>query len=175
MEEIGSSYRPSESYPSTQLGQKFETVAKMVAAGLQSKVYYLRIDGFDTHANQPDAHAGLLRELSDAVSAFCRDANQQGFADRLLVMAFSEFGRRVEENASEGTDHGTAGPILLAGNAVRAGLIGSHPSLTDLEHGDLKHHTDFRQVYAAVLEQWLSVSAEVVLGKAYQPVQALKA
>lgn len=171
MESIGASYQPSESYPSSQLGQKFETVAKLVASGLRTRIYYLRIDGFDTHANQPDAHAGLLRELSDAVATFVRDANAQGFGDRILVMAFSEFGRRVEENASEGTDHGTAGPVLFAGNQVRAGLIGPHPSLTDLDHGDLKHHTDFRQVYAGVLQQWLSVPTEAVLGGTYEPIQ----
>jgi uncharacterized protein (DUF1501 family) len=109
--------------------------------------------------------------LSDAVATFVRDANAQGFGDRILVMAFSEFGRRVEENASEGTDHGTAGPVLFAGNQVRTGLIGPHPSLTDLDHGDLKHHTDFRQVYAGVLQQWLSVPTEAVLGGTYEPIQ----
>ena len=173
MESIGASYQPSEKYPSSQLGQKFETVAKLVASGLRTRIFYLRIDGFDTHANQPDAHAGLLRELSEAVATFVRDANSQGFGDRLLVMAFSEFGRRVQENASEGTDHGTAGPVLLAGNHVRAGLVGTHPSLTDLDQGDLKHHTDFRQVYAGVLQQWLSVPTEAVLGGAYEPIQIL--
>ena len=174
MESIGASYQPSESYPSSQLGQKFETIAKLIASGLTTKVFYLRIDGFDTHANQPDAHAGLLRELSDAVATFVRDANSQGFGDRILVMAFSEFGRRVQENASEGTDHGTAGPVLLAGNQVRAGLIGSHPSLSDLDHGDLRHHTDFRQVYAGVLQQWLSVPAEAVLGAVYDPIKIVQ-
>ena len=174
MESIGASYKPSESYPSSQLGQKFETVAKLVASGLKTKVFYLRIDGFDTHANQPDAHAGLLRELSAAVATFVRDANSHGFGDRILVMAFSEFGRRVQENASEGTDHGTAGPVLLAGNQVRAGLIGTHPSLSDLDHGDLKYHTDFRQVYAGVLQQWLSVPTEAVLGGAYEPIQIVE-
>lgn len=174
LESIGTSYKPSESYPSSDLGRKFETVARLVASNLKTKVYYLRIDGFDTHANQPDAHAALLREVSESVSAFLRDANSQGFGDRLLVMCFSEFGRRVAENASEGTDHGTAGPILLAGNRVRAGLIGAHPSLSDLDQGDLKHHTDFRQVYAGLLEQWLAVPSEQVLGDVHEPLRILK-
>jgi uncharacterized protein (DUF1501 family) len=139
-----------------------------------TKVYYLRIDGFDTHANQPDAHAGLLREVSESVAAFIRDASAQGFGDRVLVMGFSEFGRRVAENASEGTDHGTAGPVFLAGSSVREGLIGVHPGLLDLDQGDLKHAIDFRQVYAGVLQDWLGVPAEPVLGGKYEPLELLK-
>jgi uncharacterized protein (DUF1501 family) len=171
MESAGVKYKPSESYPTSGLGKKLETVAKLIASGLQTKVYYVRIDGFDTHANQPDAHAALLREVSESVSTLIRDANAHSVGDRVLVMCFSEFGRRVAENASDGTDHGTAGPIFLAGNKVKAGLIGAHPSLADLDNGDLKHHTDFRQVYAAVLEDWLSCPSETVLGGNYQPAQ----
>jgi uncharacterized protein (DUF1501 family) len=175
LESIGKSYTPSVNYPSSELGQKFETVARLVASGLQTRIYYLRIDGFDTHANQPDAHAALLREVSEAVSAFVRDADAQGFGDRVMVMCFSEFGRRVAENASDGTDHGTAGPIVVAGSRVRPGLIGEHPSLTDLDQGDLQHHTDFRQVYASLLETWLAVPSERVLGGQYDPVEIVKA
>jgi uncharacterized protein (DUF1501 family) len=171
MESAGMKYKPSESYPTSRLGKKLETVAKLIASGLQTKIYYVRIDGFDTHASQPDAHAALLREVSEAVSTLVRDVNAHGDGDRVLVMCFSEFGRRVAENASDGTDHGTAGPILLAGNKVKAGLIGDHPSLTHLDNGDLKHHTDFRQVYAAVLENWLSCASQAVLGDKYKPVQ----
>jgi uncharacterized protein (DUF1501 family) len=173
MESAGMKYKPSESYPTSGLGKKLETVAKLIASGLQTKVYYVRIDGFDTHASQPDAHAGLLREVSEAVSTLVRDLNAHGDGDRVLVMCFSEFGRRVAENASDGTDHGVAGPVFVAGNKVNAGLIGRHPSLTDLDKGDLKHHTDFRQVYAAVLEDWLSCESESVLGGKYKPIQLL--
>lgn len=173
MESAGVKYRPSESYPTSRLGKKLETVAKLIASGLKTKVYYVRIDGFDTHANQPAAHAALLREVSEAVSTLIRDTNAHDAGDRVLVMCFSEFGRRVDENASDGTDHGTAGPIFVAGNKVEAGLIGSHPSLTDLDNGDLKHHTDFRQVYAAILEDWLSCPSESVLGGKYKPVKML--
>lgn len=174
MESSGVKYQPSESYPTSQLGKKLETVAKLIASGLQTKVYYVRIDGFDTHANQPDAHAALLREVSEAVSTFVRDLSAHDQGDRVLVMCFSEFGRRVAENASDGTDHGTAGPVFLAGNKVKAGLIGEHPSLTDLDNGDLKYHTDFRQVYAAVLENWLACDSESVLGGKYEPLRLLK-
>jgi uncharacterized protein (DUF1501 family) len=102
-----------------------------------------------------------------------RDINAHDNGDRVLVMSFSEFGRRVAENASDGTDHGTAGPIFLAGNKVKAGLIGEQPSLTDLDNGDLKHHTDFRQVYATVLEDWLACESESVLGGQYKPMPIL--
>lgn len=174
LDSIARDYTPAHPYPESQLGRKLATVARLVASGLHTKIYYVRIDGFDTHSSQPDAHAALLREVSEAVTTLIRDANAQGFGDRLMVMGFSEFGRRVEENASEGTDHGTAGPVFLVGNQVRPGLIGEHPSLTDLDQGDLKHHTDFRQVYAALLEQWFDVSSEQVLGGTYEPIQILK-
>ncbi|MDG2222136.1 MAG: DUF1501 domain-containing protein [Rubripirellula sp.] len=171
MESSGIKYRPSKPYPTSGLGEKMETVAKLIAGGLQTRVYYVRIDGFDTHANQPDAHAALLREVSEAVGCLVNDVSARGDGDRLMVMCFSEFGRRVAENASEGTDHGTAGPILLAGAAVQAGLVGRHPSLTDLEQGDLKYHTDFRQVYAAVIEDWLETDSSPVLGGDYQALE----
>ncbi|MCG8649079.1 MAG: DUF1501 domain-containing protein [Pirellulales bacterium] len=163
MESASLNYTPSQPYPQTGLGRKLETVAKLVASGLSTKVYYVRLDGFDTHANQAAAHAALLREVGDALNVLMSDLDAHGHGDRVLAMCFSEFGRRVAENASEGTDHGTAGPIFLAGTKVRAGLIGRHPSLTDLDQGDLKYHTDFRQVYAAILEDWLQCPSESAL------------
>lgn len=171
MESAGVKYKPDQAYPASKLGKKLETVAKLIASGLETRVYYVRIDGFDTHANQPDAHAALLREVSEAVSTLIRDVEAHGNGDRVIAMCFSEFGRRVAENASNGTDHGTAGPIFLAGTKVRAGLVGEHPSLTDLDNGDLKHHTDFRQVYAAILQGWPSTSSESVLGAKFEPVK----
>jgi uncharacterized protein (DUF1501 family) len=170
MESAGVKYKPSESYPETALGRQLETVAKLIASGLHTRVYYVRIDGFDTHANQPDAHAVLLRTVGDAVSTLVRDVNAQGDGDRLLVMCFSEFGRRVAENASDGTDHGAAGPVFLAGNGLRSGAVGKHPPLDDLQNGDLLHGVDFRQVYAAVLKDWLKCSIRPVLGADYEPV-----
>ncbi|MDF1841728.1 MAG: DUF1501 domain-containing protein [Rubripirellula sp.] len=171
MESSGTMYQPSKPYPASGLGEKMATVAKLIAGGLQTRVYYVRIDGFDTHANQPDAHAALLREVSEAVGCLVSDVSAHGDGDRLMVMCFSEFGRRVAENASEGTDHGTAGPVLLAGAAVKAGLVGRHPSLTDLDQGDLKYHTDFRQVYAAVIEDWLEADSSPVLGGDYEALE----
>ena len=164
----------SVSFPSSALGKKLKTVSQLIGSGVDTRVYYVRIDGFDTHANQPDAHAALLRDVSRSVAALIDEMNQRGDGDRVLVMCFSEFGRRVAENASDGTDHGTAGPVFFAGNQVAGGLVGRLPRLTDLENGDLKFHTDFRRVYATVLEQWLGTPSESVLGSKYQPVEFLK-
>ena len=162
MESAGVKYQPLVTYPTSELGRKLETIAKLIASGLKSTVYYVRIDGFDTHANQPAAHAALLRAVSDAVSALVRDVEAHGDSERLLVMCFSEFGRRVKENASLGTDHGTAGPVFLAGRGVMSGLHGATPLLTNLVDGDLRMLVDFRQFYAATLA-WLGIDAAPVL------------
>lgn len=161
-------YKTSVAWPTTDLAQKLRTVAQLIDAGLKTRIYYVSLDGFDTHSQQPDAHAGLLRQFAEATSALVRDLAEHGHADRVLVASFSEFGRRVAENASDGTDHGAAGPMFLAGGKVKAGVIGAHPSLTDLVDGDLKHHTDFRQVYATALEQWLGAPSEKLLGGKYE-------
>jgi uncharacterized protein (DUF1501 family) len=163
-------YKTSVAYPSTGLAQSLKSVAQLIDAGLSTRVYYVALDGFDTHSEQKDAHAGLVGELSGAVAAFMQDLVEHGHVDRVLVASFSEFGRRVRENASRGTDHGAAAPMFLAGGRVRAGLIGKHPSLTDLDDGDLKHHTDFRQVYAAILRDWLGWKTEAILDGKYEPV-----
>lgn len=167
-------YEPKAEYPDNALASKLKTVAQLIDAGLGTRVYYVTLDGFDTHAQQPGAHAALLGQLSGAVHAFIHDVDGHGHGKRVLLMSFSEFGRRVEENASEGTDHGTAGPMFLAGAGVRPGLIGAYPALTDLEDGDLKFHTDFRQVYAAVLEKWLRWPSVPVLGGEWTPADVIE-
>ena len=164
-------YKTDVKYPDSGLARRLKTVAQLIDAGLGTRVYYLDLDGFDTHANQGAAHAGLLAELSGAVAAFVNDLDAHGHGKRVMTMTFSEFGRRVRENASQGTDHGAAAPLFVAGGRVKTGLIGTHPSLTDLDEGDLKHTTDFRSVYAAVLEQWLGVASEPVLGGRFEPVK----
>jgi uncharacterized protein (DUF1501 family) len=161
-------YRTPIEYPTTDLGQKLRIVAQLIHAGLSTRVYYMELDGFDTHSQQGEAHAALLREFSAGVKAFLDDTARQQFADRVLVLSFSEFGRRVAENASEGTDHGAAAPVFLAGIRVKGGLVGAHPNLADLdEGGDLKFHTDFRRVYATVLERWLNCPSEGPMGGRY--------
>ncbi|MCP4513161.1 MAG: DUF1501 domain-containing protein [Fuerstiella sp.] len=174
IESAGMKYKPSQAYPQNALAQKLQTVAKLINSGLQTSVYYVQIGGFDTHAQQADAHSVLLRYVSESVNTFVNDLNAHGHGDRVLCMCFSEFGRRVKENASEGTDHGTAGPVFLVGSPVKPGLTGTHPSLSELKDGDLQHHTDFRRVYATVLEQWLQTDSQRVLKGQFQPVDALR-
>ena len=127
-----------------------------------SRVYYVNQPGYDTHSSQLYAHQQLLREFSQGLKAFLDDLKDAKLDQQVTVMAFSEFGRRVQENGSAGTDHGVAGPMFLAGGAVRGGLVGAHPSLTDLDSGDLKVSIDFRQVYATVLRKWLNVTSDVI-------------
>ena len=157
-------------YPATDLARRLWQVARMVQAALPARVYSVRLSGFDTHARQAPAHANLLKTLGDALGAFHKDLKTHGLAKRVLTMTYSEFGRRVGENRSLGTDHGAAAPMFLMGGGLKGGLFGRHPSLTDLEDGDLQYHTDFRQVYATVLERWLGVEAKAILGLTYQPV-----
>lgn len=170
VEQILKRKKSNAQYPGSNLARKLKTVAKMIDAEMPTTVYYVTHDGFDTHANQADAHAGLLTQLGDAVNAFVEDLAQQGNDKRVLVMSFSEFGRRVRQNASQGTDHGTAGPMFLAGGAVKPGLIGKHPRLDDLEQGDLKFHTDYRQVYATILEKWFGVKSPKLLDGEFKPL-----
>ena len=173
IEAAGMKYQPSKPYPQNGLAKKLETVAKLINSGLKTPVYYVQINGFDTHAQQNAAHASLLRQVGDSVSAFVYDMIAHGHGDRVLCLCFSEFGRRVQENASEGTDHGTAGPMFLSGTKVKPGLIGKHPSLSNLKDGDLQYHTDFRQVYSTVLTQWLNCDAEAALKGKFKAVDAI--
>jgi len=157
-------------FPKTDLGEKLKIISRLILAGLETRVYYVSLDGFDTHSQQPLAHAGLMRQWSEAVSALLKRLQEAGESERVLVMTFSEFGRRVAENASEGTDHGAAAPMFFCGPKLPKQFIGSIPSLTDLVDGDLKFHTDFRSVYAAVIEQWFKTKSEPVLGSKYKPI-----
>src|SRR5262249_26588938 len=141
---------------------------------LGARIFYVSIDGFDTHATQLPAHAALLQQVSGAMTAFYKDMAARGHKDRVLLMTFSEFGRRAKENGSQGTDDASAAPMSRVGGKVKAGVVGPPPSLTELEMGNLKHHTDFRQVYAAVLDKWLGVSSKDVLGKSFEPVEVFK-
>ncbi|MCA9262811.1 MAG: DUF1501 domain-containing protein [Planctomycetales bacterium] len=161
------------SYPASELGQKMRAIAQLIDAGLATRVYYVTLDGFDTHAQQAAAHEALLRQWSEAVTSFQRDLVARGHGDRVVTMVFSEFGRRVKENASRGTDHGTAAPVFLIGSRVRGGFCGDQPPLQDLDTGDLKFHTDFRCVYACVLEKWLGWNSRELLDGDYNPVDAI--
>ena len=172
---LASQRTSSVSYPATRLGESLRTVAALLGGGLSTRVYYVFQGGFDTHAGQKARHDRLMTELSQAVAAFHKELSAQGNAERVLTLVFSEFGRRVRENGSQGTDHGTAAPMFLVGPGVKPGLHGQHPSLApgDLDHGDLKHAIDFRSVYATVLEKWLDTPSEPILGKQFPLVSCL--
>jgi uncharacterized protein (DUF1501 family) len=174
--EVGKNYEPKATYPANNaLANRLKLAAQLIDAGLGARIFYVSIDGFDTHAAQATTHANLLGQVSDAMSAFYKDLSARGHKDRLMMMTFSEFGRRAAENGSKGTDHGSAAPMLLVGGKVNGGVVGAHPSLTKLEMGNLAHHTDFRQVYAAILDGWLGISSKDVLGEKFEAVKILKA
>ncbi len=157
-------------YPATGLGRRLRLVARLLKAGFGTRVYYAVQAGYDTHHLQMLQHATLLGELGGALRAFLDDLRGARLDGRVAVLVFSEFGRRVAENGSLGTDHGTAGPVFLAGPCVRAGLVGEAPSLLDLRDGDLRMGLDFRRVYAAVLRDWLRLPAREALGGEFEPL-----
>ena len=162
-------------YPGTELANRLKLVARLIKGGYVSRVFYTAQGGYDTHSQQLGVHFGLLGELSGALKAFLDDMAASKLADRILVLCFSEFGRRVRENGSGGTDHGAAGPVFLAGTAVKPGLLGAYPSLTDLEDGDLKPVVDFRRVYATILDGWLGLPSAPALGATFEPLALFKA
>ena len=164
---IARKYKSSVPYPQGPLAESLSLIARMIAGGLPTRVYYTSQGGFDTHARQMHGHERLLGELNDALSAFANDLKQQGNFDRVLLITFSEFGRRVAENANGGTDHGAAAPMFVLGGAAKPGLFGKYPSLTDLDYGDLKFNTDFRSVYGTVLDHWLHAPSQIVLGRKF--------
>jgi uncharacterized protein (DUF1501 family) len=174
LQEIGKSYTPKVPYPNFPLANHLKLAAQLIDADVGARLFYVSLENFDTHASQALAHALLLQQLSDSMTAFYKDMAARGHKDRVLMMTFSEFGRRADENGSRGTDHGSAAPMLLVGGKVKAGIVGAHPDLTRLDHGNLIHHTDFRQVYAAVLENWLGVSGKTVLGQEFKPAPVFK-
>ena len=159
-------------YPGSVLGNSLKLVAKLIGGGLPTRVYYVSQGGYDTHTNQIGTQQRLLQDLGDSTKAFVDDMKAQGNMQRVLVMTFSEFGRRVNENANGGTDHGAAAPIFVVGNKVKAGLLGRYPSLApqDLYQGDIKYNVDFRNVYASVLENWLKTKSAPILGKQFEPL-----
>ena len=161
-------------YPGSWLGNQFALISRLIAGGLKTRIYYVSQGGYDTHTGQAGAHDRLLREMSESVSAFLADLKAQGNLGRVTLMTFSEFGRRVKENASGGTDHGAAAPLFLAGGGVTAGLLGEMPSLAprDLDDGDVKFNVDFRSIYATVLEKHLGVKSDPILGRAFPLLKA---
>lgn len=151
-------------YPDSKLAVQLKLIADLIRSGASTRVYYASHGSFDTHEAQLEQHASLLGQFSAALKAFLDDLKSAKLSGRVVVLAFSEFGRRVAENGSAGTDHGTAGPVFLAGDSVQPGLVGPTPSLQDLDEGDLKPLIDFRQIYATLLSDWLGVNSQEPLG-----------
>lgn len=164
-ERVDGNYR----YVRDGLAYELQLVARMIQADFGTRVYYVSLDGFDTHSSQKKGHEQLLNDLGNAISRFYSALEESGNHKRVVLMTFSEFGRRVEENGSQGTDHGSASCMFVAGPGVKGGLIGAHPSLAPdkLASGDLKYHTDFRQVYATILDRWLACDSRRVLDEPF--------
>jgi len=177
--ELASHYKTPIHYPDSQFGNSVKTIAAFINGGLDARVYYAAqgiaiFGGYDTHADQPRRLAQLLDELDGTVGAFYEDLARCGNAQRVLTYTYSEFGRRAAENYSGGTDHGQAQPMFLFGPGVKAGVHCEQPSLTDLdERGNLKMSVDFRNVYAAMLEKWLKIPNEAILGEKFPQVDCI--
>ncbi|HKB45782.1 MAG TPA: DUF1501 domain-containing protein, partial [Chitinophagaceae bacterium] len=164
-----SKLHPSNSeYPKTDLGNSMKTIASLIFSDINTKVYYISLGSFDTHVNQDAQQQRLFTEMNDAVKAFVKDLKDNNRFNDVMLFTFSEFGRRVEQNASGGTDHGTANNMfLISGGLKQKGLINSVPDLTDLDEGDLKYKIDFKNVYATVLNKWLNADDQNILGKKF--------
>jgi uncharacterized protein (DUF1501 family) len=174
LQQVAALWQTPVEYPANNpLATALKTVGQLLGGEYGVRVAYVQLGGFDTHANQQATHRRLLEQLGAALDAFQRDLEAMGKADQVVTMTFSEFGRRVRENGSGGTDHGTAEPLFVLGTRVRGGLYGQQPSLADLDGGDLRFHVDFRAVYATVLERWLGADAAGVLGRRYEPLAFL--
>jgi uncharacterized protein (DUF1501 family) len=168
LRQADATYRPAVTYPKGPFADGLKVLAEAIVQGLGLRVGYVTLGGFDTHANQAATHDVLMQTLANGVSAFYSDLAAHGKADNVVVMTWSEFGRRVEENGSLGTDHGTAAPMFILGSPVNKGIYGEPPSLSSLdENGNLKYTVDFRSVYATVLDRWMGASSKDVLGGSF--------
>ncbi|SDN32080.1 Tat (twin-arginine translocation) pathway signal sequence [Paenibacillus sp. yr247] len=163
-----SSYKSQLTYPQSGFASDLQLVAKLIAAKAGTRIYYTDMGGFDDHANERKQHANKLKQLDEGLYAFYSDLKDQGLHHDVVTLVFSEFGRRLKENGSGGTDHGTAAPVLVLGGQVKGGLFGAYPSLTNLDYGDLKYEVDFRSVYYTLIEGWLRGDAKTVLGGKFE-------
>lgn len=155
-------------YPDTEFSKELKTIATFIGSGLQTRIYYLSLGSFDTHVGQAGKQERLLTQYSEGVAAFINNLKQLGRLDDTLIITFSEFGRRVEQNASNGTDHGTASNMFVFGSQLKQkGIINEAPDLADLQDGDLRYHIDFRQVYATVLDKWLQTDSSKILNRPF--------
>ena len=161
-------------YPTSELGNRLKTVSELIQSGVSTSVYYVSISGFDTHINQPGQQERLLRQYGDAVKAFMDDMKDSNRLNDVLLMTFSEFGRRVKQNASNGTDHGTANNVFLIGGSLPTDtqhrVFNEAPNLINLDEGDLRYTVDFRNIYATLLRNWLQTDDVAILGRKFEPL-----
>jgi uncharacterized protein (DUF1501 family) len=156
-------------YPKTDLGNSLKTIASLIFSEINTKVYYVSLGSFDTHINQEAQQQRLFTEMNDAVKSFVKDLKEQHRFEDVLLFTFSEFGRRVEQNASGGTDHGTANNMfLVSGGLKKKGVLNPMPDLANLNEGDLKYNVDFKNVYATILNKWLNADDQGILGRKYE-------
>ena len=161
-------YKSAVAYQKNAFAQDLKQIAELIIAGTDTKIYYANLGGFDTHVNQKNQQEIRLKRYSDAMKSFVKDLKDNNRLDDTLIMTFSEFGRRVKQNASRGTDHGTANNLFLIGGKLnKAGIYNEGPNLENLNNGDLIYSVDFRKVYATILKNWLSVDPKLVLGKQF--------
>lgn len=165
-------YQQKFSYPNSGFSNQLKTVSKFINSGLKTRVYYVSMSGFDTHANQNQQQGRLLQQYAEGMNAFIKELKQNNKLDDTLVITFSEFGRRVEQNASNGTDHGTANNMFIFGGKLKKqGIYNPAPNLSDLDGGDLKYQLDFREVYGTILDKWLDVNNEQILNKKFNTLE----
>lgn len=158
-------------YPANKFAKDLQQVANLITTDCATQIYYVNLTGFDTHANQQGRQGRLLKQYAEGVQAFIKDLQQNNLLEETLILTFSEFGRRVKQNASGGTDHGTANNLfLMGGNLQTPGFFNAGPDLLNLDKNDLRYEIDFRQIYTSILESWLEADAQQVLGQAFSPL-----
>ncbi|MEM7316678.1 MAG: DUF1501 domain-containing protein, partial [Planctomycetota bacterium] len=162
-----------DGYPNYRLARKLRLLSRIIRLGGGTRIFYVSLGGFDTHSGQKFAHESLLRHYSRSLDAFLNDLRKHKLSDRVTVLTFSEFGRQLRENASAGTDHGTCGPVFIAGDSVQPGILSRYPSLTELEDNEMKATVDFRSIYASLLQDWLGVDARGPLGGTHKPLKVV--
>ena len=167
-------YKSTVTYPNSDFGKNLKTTAELINSGVESRVFYLALSGFDTQVRQHEQQQRLFTDLGDGLAALADDLRQHDQWNNTLVLVFSEFGRRVGQNASNGTDHGTANNVFLAGGALaKKGVINNAPDLANLDQGDLRHQIDFRSIYASVLNDWLGADDAAILGSGFERMSGL--
>ncbi|MFD0697845.1 DUF1501 domain-containing protein [Paenibacillus sp. GCM10027628] len=172
IQSLVSSYVNTTPYPDNPFAKNLQLITKLICGKAGTRVYYAQLGGFDDHAQEKQQHAKTLSQLDSGLGAFFRDLKINGMEKDVIVMVFSEFGRRLKENGSGGTDHGTAAPVFVIGDQVNGGLYGAFPSLTNLDNGDLKYEVDFRSVYYTLIDEWLRGDAKFALGgKAHEKLK----